>query len=75
MPVATVSVGQAGRTRPSTTGTPSAASRRAWSTSWPGTSRPVEVTTRHHGWPTWLPRYRPTARWAPGWPASVATSP
>src|SRR5205823_5678448 len=56
--------------------TPSARRRRACSRSWPGTSRPVEVTTRHHGYSSPARESSaPTARAAPGRPASVATSP
>ena len=54
-------------TRPSATATPSARNRRACSTSWPGTRRPVTVTTRHQGRSSGLvASSRPTARAAPG---------
>src|SRR5205814_2689594 len=63
-------------TRPFATLIPSAFSRRACSTSCPGTSRPVLVTTRHQGRPSECSDMtRPTARAAPGVPTSAATSP
>ena len=43
--------------------TPSLRSSAACSRSWPGTSRPTELTTRHHGTRRrWSPGYRPTRR-------------
>ena len=56
-------------TFPSTTSTPSARRRRACSTSWPGTSRPCAVTTRHQGKSSSdVASSRPTARAAPDSP-------
>ena len=65
-----------GRTRPSTTVTRSAANRRACSAAWGLTIVPSARTTRHQGTSA-SPRAsrRPTARPAPGRPASAATSP
>ncbi len=54
-------------TFPPSTSTPSARSRRACSASCPGTRRPVEVTTRHHGQSaSTVASRRPTARAATG---------
>ncbi len=62
--------------RPERICTPSRRSRRDCSCSWPGTSRPFDVTTRHHGRsPSLRDNRAPTARAAPGKPASRATSP
>ena len=64
-------------TWPSRTSTPSARSSAACSRSWPGTSRPTALTTRHHGTSSsvsWRGRGRRGAT-ASGSPATSAMSP
>jgi hypothetical protein len=63
------------RTLPLVRRTPSARRRLACSRSWPGTNRPDVVITLHHGNPGVVRRRLPTARAAPGYPASAAISP